>query len=101
MDKLRIELGIDPNDSSTNRQLELILEKAMWRVFDLTNRDELVGGMESIVRELTVIAWNRRGMEGESRRTEGGLDTTFKVEMTSDIKARLKKYRIGNRLVLL
>lgn len=57
--------------------LELLLEDATQFVLAYTNRSRLVGGLEKAVRDLTVIALNRMGTEGESGRSEAGESYSF------------------------
>lgn len=62
---------------SDEELLSLLLEEAEAFVLSYTNRTRIVGGLEKAVRDLAVIALNRRGTEGESGRSEAGESYTF------------------------
>lgn len=57
--------------------LSLLLDDAEAFVLSYTNRTRLVRGMEKAVRDLAVIAYNRRGTEGENSRSGAGESYSF------------------------
>ena len=70
--------------------LELLLLDAEEYVLSYTNRRRLLPALEKTVRDLAVIALNRRGTEGESGRSDGGVSYSFD-------NAPLQFYSILNR----
>ena len=58
------------------------------------NRTQTLDGMLSAVGDLAIIAYNRRGTEGESARTEGGATLTFEVA-PARVYDVLKMYRLA------
>lgn len=68
-----------------------LLSEAEDKVLDITGRDEIPLLLESLVVKLAVIAYNRRGSEGESSRSEGGISRAFE-DLPADDKARLINY---------
>ena len=58
---------------SNEELLSLLLNDAEEFVLAQTNRSKLIPQLQKPVRDLAVIAYNRRGTEGESSRSEGVL----------------------------
>lgn len=67
------------------------LEDAANAVCDLTGRDEVPERLVDVQVELAIIAYNRRGTEGESSRSEGGISRSFE-DLSPLMLARLKNY---------
>lgn len=72
-----------------------LYDESLAKVLDYTNRTALIGNMATYVKQLTVIAFNRQGAEGESSRTEGGIKADFEVGIPTEIKQGLKRYRLA------
>ena len=70
-----------------------LLEDAQDEILDYCNRDVLLTKMEGLQRELAIIYYNRRGSEGESSRSEGGVSVSYSTEIPESIKSRLNAYR--------
>lgn len=79
---------------SDEELLSLLYEGAEEDVLAYTSRSVLPDALKKTVRDLAVIAYNRRGTEGESGRSEGGESYTFD-DMPESIKARLNRYRLA------
>ena len=79
--------------------LSLLLEDAEAFALSYTNRSELVPGMERAVRDLAVIALNRRGTEGESSRSGAGESYSFDnaPKHIYDTLNRYRLCRVGGR----
>ena len=60
-------------------------------VCDLTGRDIVPERLTDVQVELAIIAYNRRGTEGESSRSEGGISQSFE-SLSPLMLARLKNY---------
>lgn len=67
------------------------LEDAANAVCDLTGRDIVPERLTDVQVELAIIAYNRRGTEGESSRSEGGISQSFE-SLSPLMLARLKNY---------
>lgn len=60
-------------------------------VCDLTGRDAVPERLTDVQVELAIIAYNRRGTEGESSRSEGGISITFE-DLPPLMRKRLTNY---------
>ena len=89
LEKLKLLTG-----ESNTALLSLLLEDAKEFVLAYTNRTKLVPGLEKVVRDLAVIALNRRGTEGETGRSEGGESYSFD-DAPKHIYDVLNRYRLG------
>lgn len=74
--------------------IEILLEDAKEFVLSYTNRSSLIPALEKPTRDLAVIAYNRRGTEGEASRSEGGESYHFDAA-PKHIYDILNKYRLG------
>lgn len=70
-------------------------------VLGYTNRDALIGNMESSVYDMAVIRLNMMGNEGETSRSEGGVSQSFDTGIPQAIKSTLNRYRIAKVRTLL
>lgn len=70
------------------------LEDAEEYVLSYTNRRKLPTELYKAVRDLALIAYNRRGTEGESARSEGGESYSFD-NMPKQIYDVLNRYRLA------
>ena len=94
LDKLKLRLGIEPSDASSDNLLYQVLEDAQEEILDYCNRELLLPRMESLQRELAIIYYNRQGSEGESSHSEGGMSVSYSTEIPENIKARLNAYKL-------
>lgn len=79
---------------SDEELLSLLLSMAEEKILALTNRSKIIYPLKPAVRDWALIAYNRRGMEGETSRSEGGISSAF-AEIPKDIDEAIKKYRLG------
>lgn len=79
--------------------LALLLEDATEFVLGYTGRTKLPAALDKTVRDLAVVAYNRRGTEGESGRSEGGESYTFDSapKHIYDVLNRYRLVRIGGK----
>lgn len=79
--------------------LSLLLADAKDFVLGYTGRKKLPAELNKTVRDLAVIAYNRRGTEGESGRSEGGESYSFDAapKHVYDVLNRYRLARIGGR----
>lgn len=94
LEKLKLLTG-----ESDETLLSLLLEDAKVFVLEYTGRTVMVTGLEKPVRDLAVIAYNRRGTEGESSRSGGGESYSFDSapKQIYDVLDRYRLARIGGR----
>ncbi|SHK33746.1 phage head-tail connector protein [Hespellia stercorisuis] len=79
---------------SDEELLSLLLEEAESFVLSYTNRKKITSGLDKTVRDLAVIALNRRGTEGEDSRSAAGESYSFESAPKS-IYEILNKYRLA------
>lgn len=84
---------------SDGKLLSLLLEDAEEYVLSYTNRTKIIPALEKTVRDLAVIALNRRGTEGEQSRSEAGESYSFNdaPKQIYDVLNRYRLARIGGR----
>lgn len=94
IEKLKILTG-----ESDEALLSLLLEDAKEFVLGYTGRMVMAPGLEKTVRDLAVVAYNRRGTEGESSRSGGGESYSFDAAPRHiyDVLDRYRLARIGGR----
>lgn len=79
---------------SDEELLSLLLDDAEEFVLAQTNRTKLIPQLQKPVRDLAVIAYNRRGTEGESSRSEGGESYSFN-DAPKQIYDTIKQFRLA------
>lgn len=94
LEKLKIRLGINKEDTSKDDLLNMLLEDAESEILDYTNRDTLPAKAEALQRELAITYYNRMGSEGEASRSEGGVSVSYSIEIPESIKKRLNSLRL-------
>lgn len=92
LEKLKLRIGI--TDDTQDDLLNMLLEDSKNEILDFTHRTELLTTMEGLQRELAIVYYNRQGSEGESSRSEGGISVTYSTDIPTNIKDRLKSYRL-------
>ena len=95
-----IEKLIKLTGESDEELLSLLHDEAEAFVLAYTNRTKIVSGLDKAVRDLAVIALNRRGTEGENRRSGAGETYSFDnaPKQIYDIMNRYRLARIGGRV---
>lgn len=87
---LSTRLAIDNNELVTD-----LIKEAVAQVLDYTGQKQLVGNMDTYVKKLAIINYNRLGLEGETQRTEGGVTNYLEIGIPKDIRLGLNRYRIA------
>ena len=79
--------------------LSFLLEDSERFVLSYTNRTKIIPGLEKTVRDLALIAINRRGTEGEASRSESGESYSFDnaPKQIYDVLGRYRLARVGGR----
>lgn len=80
--------------------LEILLEDARETVLSYTNRKNMIPQLKKPVRDLALVAYNRRGTEGEKSRSEGGESYSFDdtLKQIYDILNRYRLARVGGKI---
>lgn len=87
---------------AANQQDELLCEllaDANALMLSYMNRTELPEALTPTLLRLTCTLYNRSGMEGESRRSEGSVSMTVD-SLPKEITAQLMPYRLGRTVLL-
>ena len=82
---------------SDEELLSLLLEDAEAQVLSYTNRTVMIPALNKAARDLALIAYNRRGTEGETGRSEAGESYSFDntPKQIYDILDRYRLARVG------
>jgi len=85
---------------SDEELLSLLLKDAEEFVLSYTNRTVLITQLGKTIRDLALIAYNRRGTEGENSRSEGGESYNFNdaPKQIFDVLNRYRLARIGGEV---
>lgn len=73
--------------------LSVLLEDAEADVLTWTNRQEIPPGLESTIRQLVIMRFNKVGIEGQSSHSEGGVSRSF-VDLPADLQRTISHYRL-------
>lgn len=94
VDRIKILTGEKNEDL-----IKILLEDAENFALSYTNRTHLVSGLDKAVRDLTVIALNRMGTEGEAARSGSGESYTFNdaPKQIYDVLNRYRLARVGGK----
>lgn len=83
------------NDVEAWLILEDIYDDAVSEVLNYCNRDDIVIGMATSIRDLAKIRYNQEGAEGETSRSEGGVSRSFEEGIPRKIRSALNRYRLA------
>ena len=89
LERFKLLAGI--TDDSQDGLITALLSDAEDSVHDYIGRDVVPERLVSVQVQLAVIAYNKRGAEGESSRSEGGISQSFDG-LPPELLARLKNY---------
>ena len=89
-----VEKLITLTGESDKTLLSLLLDESKDFVLAYTNRTKLIDPLKKPVRDLAVIAYNRRGTEGENSRSGGGESYSFD-NAPKQIYDVLNRYRLA------
>ena len=98
---LKLMLGIDANDISRDELLKLLISTATARLRLLLGGIEPPESMEHIIREVSIIRFNKIGSEGMGSHTVEGESLSFNEDdfasFTDEIQAYLEKQTATTR----
>ena len=78
-------------DNAQDGLITVLLSDAADAVCDYIGRDKVPERLISVQVQLALIAYNKRGAEGESSRSEGGISQSFDA-LPPELRERLKNY---------
>ena len=98
---LKLMLGIDANDISRDELLKLLISTATARLRLLLGGVEPPESMEHIIREVSIIRFNKIGSEGMGSHTVEGESLSFNEDdfasFADEIQAYLEKQTATTR----
>ena len=89
---LRALLGLE--DDAEDGLLAVLLRQAAATALTVTGRTALPDGLRGAVLDLAVLRYNRRGLEGESVRAEGGVTARMDA-LPEDVRRALRMYTLA------
>lgn len=91
LEKIKILLGITDNTKDT--LLNLLIEDATQYVKDYTHQEILPTGLDSAIRDIVVLNYNRRGTEGLQSESFSGVSQSYLDNLPKPLLKKLKNYR--------
>ena len=95
----RVRRRLQLTDDKQDELLCDLLADASALMLGYLGREELPPALEGVQCQLAAILYNRLGMEGEARRSEGGVSITVDT-LPADITAQLTPWRLGKAVML-
>lgn len=92
LNNLKLMLGIDANDNSRDALLNLLLETAKARLSLLLGGVEPPVSMEHIIREVSIIRFNKIGSEGMGSHTVEGESLAFAEDDFAAFDGEIQAY---------
>lgn len=92
IDNMRIKLGIGENDTTQDDLIALYLADAEEDILTFTNLTAVPTGLLSTQVDMAIRLYNKRGIEGETAHSEGGISRSFE-DLPDSIKRKLKSFR--------
>ena len=89
---LKLMLGIDANDTSRDDLLKLLISTATARLALLLGGIEPPDSMEHIIREVSIIRFNRIGSEGMGSHTVEGESLSFNEDDFASFADEIQAY---------
>ena len=89
LERFKLLAGI--TDDTQDGLISALLSDSADAVCDYIGREAVPARLESVQVQLAVIAYNKRGAEGESSRSEGGISQSFDG-LPPELLARLRNY---------
>ena len=75
-------------------ELEALLDEAEGMLLALTGRMTLPGALETALVQLAVVLYNRRGIEGQTAHSEGGVTRSMEG-IPQEILRQAAPYRVA------
>lgn len=101
LNELKVMLGIDANDTGIDDRLKLIISAATARLKMLLGGVEPPESLDYIIRDVSIIRFNRIGSEGMTSHTVEGESITFAASdfdaFADDIQAFLDNQKDSAR----
>lgn len=91
LEKIKTLLSI--TDNSKDALLSILVEDATQYVKDYTHQDTLPIALESAVRDLVILNYNRQGTEGVTSESFSGVSQSYLDDLPKPLLKKLKSYR--------
>ena len=99
LQQLKLLLGLA--GEAQDDLLSMLLDQQTRLALAYCNRAELPPALEGVVVQMAAAAYNRRGAEGESARSEGGVSRSFwPDDLPPSLRAALNRFRRGTVIPL-
>lgn len=91
----KIKTLLDITDEKEMNKLDIYYDDAEETILQLTNRKELVDGMNGIIRDLVIYTYKLKDVQGIASVSEGDESTTFvdTTKIPSNIYSRINRYK--------
>lgn len=93
LEKFYRSIGKSSLSDEEKERLADLYDDAASEALDYCNRDEVIPGMATSIRDLATIRFNQEGAEGEISRSEGGISQTYEEGIPRKIRSSLNRYR--------
>lgn len=91
LDKIKLTLGI--TGTVEDALLNMLIEDVTEDLLSWINRNTLPDTLESVLRQIVVIRYNKMGIEGETSHSEGGISRTFE-DLSPSLKSIIANHRV-------
>lgn len=93
--EMRLLIGLDATDLTKDAILNVMLSRAERELLAVTHRTRLPDGLVNVQVDMAIIAYNRRGIEGESSHSEGSVSRTMMADLTKNMRDNINSYRLA------
>ncbi|WP_127539385.1 phage head-tail connector protein [Paenibacillus illinoisensis] len=91
LEKIQALLG--PASVEQGPLLSVLIEDAEADLLSWTNRQTIPSGLESALRQLVIMRYNKVGIEGQTSHSEGGVSRAF-VDLPADLQRTISHHRL-------
>lgn len=92
LEKLKLKLGYSLADTSKNDLLQMYLDDANDYILSQTHLDAIPTALLTTQIELSIIYYNKLGIEGQTAHSEGGISRSF-GDVPESIQKKIRAYR--------
>ena len=85
---------LDQNTTANDALLTQYITDAEYFILGVTGQPALPVALEGVQIDLAVSAWGKRGAEGESAHSEGGVSVTYE-SLSPALQALLRAYTLA------
>ena len=92
LDNLKVDLGIAALDTTQDAVLNRLLAKSEEYILNRTNQTAIPTALLEAQIDLAIVYYNKRGIEGQTAHSEGGISRSFE-DIPKDIEKRICRHR--------